>query len=336
MAFPYFTGKRSERRADGWKDIPPPGYGAETRPEYYDADPELVDAVNVALLMGKPLLLTGEPGTGKTQLAHRLAWELGFDTPLTFETKSNSAARDLFYTYNVLSRFYDAQCNKPGEDRGYITYHALGLAILLANSPETVEVLLPDDFSHTGPRRSVVLIDEIDKAPRDFPNDILNEIEQMYFRIPELGNRSVSAAPEMSPVTVITSNSEKHLPDPFLRRCVYHHIRFPEPDRMRRIVANRLRHIPLRSGASADPDEAFLADATALFFDLRDEDGRISRKPATAELIVWLQAMRELSDSPNPIAGDRECAVRTLGALVKSEDLDAARQFVRQWTPAES
>lgn len=332
MTFPFFKGKGDTPIESGWQKLPPSRFGAETMPEQYEADEELADAVNVALLMNKPLLLTGEPGTGKTQLAYRLAWELGVYPPLKFETKSTSVSKDLFYTYDTLGRFYDAQCKNPSEQVRYITYNALGVAVLLAAEPERYKEILPPDFRHDGPRRSVVLIDEIDKAPRDFPNDILNEIEEMYFRIPELENREIRADRERCPVVIITSNSERHLPDPFLRRCIYHHIRFPEPERMQRIVENRLKQIPMVSGKALAVPEAFLVHGVALFYDLRKEAG-LSKMPSTAELIVWMQAMREMSDADDPVMEDRECAVRTLGALVKTGDMERAGEFVRQWQP---
>jgi MoxR-like ATPase len=333
MKFRFFQGRGEAPGPDAWKELPPPRIGAETLPEFYEADDDLADAVNVALLMGRPLLLTGEPGTGKTQLAFRLAWELGLGAPEIFETKSTSLARDLFYAYDALGRFHDAECEIPESAQAYIAYNALGRAILLAQPKATVADLLPPGFQHDGPRRSVVLIDEIDKAPRDFPNDILNEIERMYFRIPELGNVRVPAEDgetDFPPIVVVTSNSERHLPGPFLRRCVYHHIRFPEPDRMARIVANRLRHIPDRKENAASPSEAFVRDAVALFFHLRDQrDGPLS----TGELIVWMQAMRDISEAENPVAEDRESAVRAIGALVKSGELEAVRNMVREWRP---
>jgi MoxR-like ATPase len=333
MNFRFFQGRGEKPAPEGWKEIPPPRIGAETLPEFYEADDDLADAVNVALLMGRPLLLTGEPGTGKTQLAFRLAWELGLGAPEVFETKSTSLARDLFYTYDALGRFHDAECEIPKSAQAYIAFNALGRAILQAQPKERVADLLPPDFAHDGPRRSVVLIDEIDKAPRDFPNDILNEIERMYFRIPELGNVRVPAegtATDWPPIVVVTSNSEKHLPGPFLRRCVYHHIRFPKPERMARIVTNRLRHIPDREGGVVPPPDSFVQDAVALFFHLRDQlDGPLS----TGELIVWMQAMQDISEAENPVAEDRESAVRAIGALVKSGELEAVRNMVREWQP---
>ena len=160
-------------------------------PEYYIAGEGLRNAVNVALALGQPLLVTGEPGTGKTQLAASIAHEL--DLPLLkFYTKTTSTAVDLFYQYDALRRFQDVQMikdeNHPGIDiDNYITYQALGMAILLNFPPENVKKYLPEKLQDTGPTRSVVLIDEIDKAPRDLPNDLLNEIEKMEFKVKETG-----------------------------------------------------------------------------------------------------------------------------------------------------
>jgi MoxR-like ATPase len=148
------------------------------RPQDYIAESGLVNAVNVALMLDKPLLLTGEPGTGKSQLAHSLAWELNLGDPLVFATKSTSVARDLFYTFDSVGRFKAADHR---DALSYLTYNALGKAILFANDEQKVTNLLPTGTAHPGRRQSVVLIDEVDKAPRDFPNDILNEIDYQRF-----------------------------------------------------------------------------------------------------------------------------------------------------------
>jgi MoxR-like ATPase len=241
MRSPYYTGRPRAGRRPEPVELPPSRGAIRSRPEAYIPDPGLVDAVNVALLLGQPLLLTGEPGTGKTQLAHHLAWELGFDPPLRFETKSTSTAGDLFYSYNALARFHAAQSGeRAGRGADYLTYHALGEAIVRAADEAAVADVLPTGFVHGGRRRSVVLIDEVDKAPAELPNDVLVEVEEMAFRIPELGNPLVRADPEIAPVLVLTSNSERHLPDAFLRRCAYYHIPFPDDERLERIVEARL------------------------------------------------------------------------------------------------
>jgi MoxR-like ATPase len=152
-------------------------------PSGYIADEGSVDAVNVALMLQQPLLLTGEPGTGKTQLAFSVAWQLGLDSPFIFETKSTSVSRDLFYTFDNLRRFQASQVPSESLDpKAYITCKALGLAVLYTLPADQLTEMVSTDASHHEPHRSVVLIDEVDKAPRDFPNDILNELEHLYWK----------------------------------------------------------------------------------------------------------------------------------------------------------
>ena len=200
MKFPFYAGK-GKRPSNKTVKLP---VSKRSKlmfdPAKYIADSGLVDACNVALLMEQPLLLTGEPGTGKTQFAYSLAWELGLGEPLKFETKSTTEAENLFYIYDALRHFQDTHIHKQGDKSealktlDYITYNALGEAILSTKDESEVEHLLPPDFEHSK-KRSIVLIDEIDKASRDFPNDVLNELEQMYFRIPQLKNERIDADP---------------------------------------------------------------------------------------------------------------------------------------------
>lgn len=285
----------------------------------YVSHENLEIAAQVALELDQPLLLTGEPGTGKTTYARHLARVLadregGAGLPvLGFETKSTSIARDLFYHYDSLRRFHaahDAQMSR--DNRDYLTFNALGEAILRSRPVAEVGDLLP---GHAAPHRSVVLIDEIDKAPRDFPNDILNEIERLFFRLPELGQRVVQADPAFRPVVVITSNSEKNLPDAFLRRCVFYHIPFPEPAQMAAIVR-----------ANLDADEALVASAVDFFYGLRELD--LEKPPATAELVGWLNALKARGAAAGDLAASKDSVRGTLGILLKTrEDMDRAREY---------
>jgi len=287
----------SELRKNRWRDLPSPTVDRLTGPEGYLADDPLIDAVNTALYLGRPLLVTGEPGCGKTELANFLTWKLGlereisrnaqaplaFEYAIRFDTKSETKARDLFYTIDVVERFHAAHQEKGNVDPlRFITFQALGRAILYANVPGELSNRLPEPHNHPGePRRSVVLIDEIDKAPHDVPNDLLMEIEGMRFFIPEL-NRTVSAPVGMRPIVVITSNSEKVLPDAFLRRCVYYHMAFPDAGRLKEIVASRVVDLPRSAN--------LLDDAVFVLGHVRQ---RVTgKKPGTAELLDFVLALR--------------------------------------------
>ncbi len=299
------------------------------RPGGYRATKALADAVNVALILGKPLLVTGEPGTGKTELAWSIAWELGLHTPYTFETRSTSEARDLFYRYDAISHFRVAQSQGPLE---FITLNALGKAILTSDRRTTDEVLVRlagkiTDNSEREDTQSVVLIDEIDKAPRDFPNDLLNEFAEQYFTIPELGNVRIDANRDKLPLLLLTSNSEKNLPDAFLRRCIYHDIQFPTRDELKNIALNRV-------GEFAGAGAPLLIEAIDFFLELRnDPDGdRLEKKPATAELIDWLRALGKMGGNWNAsLASQRDLHASTIGALVKnSSDEQRVREMIRK------
>ncbi len=331
MKFPYYKGQGDGKGYDARTESPTSRIDKFRKPEKYIADPGLVDACNVALLLGQPLLLTGEPGTGKTSFAYSLAWELGLDEPFKFETKSNSIARDLFYTYDAFRRFQDVQSKGQKEDcdnsLNYLTYQALGKAILLTREKVEVAEFLSKDFEHTRKKRTVVLIDEVDKAPRDFPNDILNELDLLYFRIPELGNVKIEADrnPELQPIVILTSNSEKDLPEAFLRRCIYYDIPFPDPDRLRQIIDNRL-------GLFTSSTNQFLDDALDLFEQLRAPQLNLNKEPATAELLGWLLTLQKVSgNAENPLA-EGDWAKRTLSSLVKTAaDQEKATKLVDQW-----
>ena len=304
---------------------PTPGAAAAARadhPSGYLPDQGLVDAVNVALILSKPLLVTGDPGTGKTQLASSIAWQLASRAKLNvasadierYHTKSTSAARDLFYTFDAIRRF---QARRRGDDNAsFITYNALGRAMLRALPLESVPPALQPAATHTAPTRTVVLIDEIDKAPRDFPNDLLNEIEQMSFRIAELENLEVggTAAPipdALRPIVVITSNSEKNLPDPFLRRCIYYNIPFPSPERLEQILLSRLAQFSTTKGPLVN-------DALRFFAALRERKV-LQRQVSPAELIEWLTLMLKRGATPGqPLRAVRHHAFEGLPSLTKN------------------
>lgn len=288
---------------------------AMNRPQdYVMEDQELRAAANAALILGKPLLLTGEAGIGKSQFASWLALQLNLGEPLKFVVKSTTEARDLFYQYDALARFHEAQVTQlleaspaggqtvggqtapaPPSDRidplRYLSYNALGKAILYSLGKKAAQEkgLLSDamgSFRNEFPneqRRSVVLIDEIDKAPRDVPNDMLDEIDHLSFAIRELGNRTVPAHREFRPVVVITSNSERDLPKPFLRRCVYYHMKFPSKEVLDQIVDRRV-------GKRFQSARGLLGPAITLFGYLREKAG-LRQTPGLAELLDFLSAL---------------------------------------------
>jgi len=292
-------------------------------PRYYIADKGLRNAVNVALALGQPLLVTGEPGTGKTQLADSIAWELGLPK-LEFHTKTTSTAVDLFYQYDALRRFQDAHLSEKKRLNidDYITFQALGNAILLTMPPEEANEYLPEALKGIGPTRSVVLIDEIDKAPRDLPNDVLDEIEKMRFTVKETG-KTFKTIKRLRPILVLSSNSEKNLPDAFLRRCVFYHIPFPAPQQLKEIVQKRFAGQP-------DFTPAFIDAAVNSFFEIRSL--ALKKKPATAEFLGWLQVLRSMELDPKDIdlkTGKAEALVISFNILAKSdEDFSAMRKKV--------
>jgi MoxR-like ATPase len=327
MDFPFYKKTLLEPPSGKPVELPSSRPTSEILPETYMPDDGLVDAVNVALLLGQPLLLTGEPGTGKTHLAYHVAWQFGLPV-LKFETKSDHKAQDLFYLYDALRHFHTVQIaqERNQDAKNYLEFTALGKAIILANELEKVRKFLPTGFEHPGkPQRSVVLIDEIDKAPRDFPNDILNEVEHKHFRIPELGIDEKIDVPDdrFKPILILTSNSEKHLPAAFLRRCVYYNIPFPKREVLSEIVEKRL-------GQTAKNSSELLTDALDLFFELRKQ---LKEKPATAKLLNWLmtlhQMFKERNSSEYHYPDDLS---RTLSTLVTNDDdQEIAKDIFEDW-----
>jgi MoxR-like ATPase len=255
----------------------------------YIATEDLTIAVNAAIVLERPLLIKGEPGTGKTLLAEEIAAAIG--APLiAWHIKSTSKAQQGLYEYDAVSRLRDSQLGDPrvSDIANYIKRGKLW-----------------DAFTHA--QRPVLLIDEIDKADIEFPNDLLLELDRMEFFVYETGE-TVRAA--QRPIVVITSNNEKELPDAFLRRCFFHYIRFPDPDTMREIVE---AHYPGLKKRLVD-------EALRIFFDLREAPG-LKKKPSTSELLDWLKLLLNEDISPETLRErDPKKLIPPLhGALLKNE-----------------
>ena len=259
--------------------------------EEYIASDELIRSVNIAAALKKPLLVKGEPGTGKTMLAEAVAKSLDMEL-LIWNIKSTTRAQDGLYVYDTVQRLYDSQFGTAGvDDIGkYIRMGKLGEA-----------------FQRE--KQVVLLIDEIDKADLEFPNDLLWELDQMEFYIPETGE-TVKA--KERPIVIITSNAEKELPDAFLRRCIFHYIAFPEKEEMAEIVK---AHFP-------ELEESLLQGALDAFYRIRNLPG-LSKKPATSELLDWIMALRlggileETLTEKIPFAGILLKKTEDLGTLEK-------------------
>lgn len=264
----------------------------------YDVSKDLTAAIDVALGLGRPLLVTGEPGSGKTTLGYAIARRLGIARAYLFVTKSTSEARDLFYRYDALGRFRDAQAGEKSDAADYLAYQALGAAILDAHHPDQI-AHLSVGRSHGWlppgkPCRSLVVIDEIDKASRDFANDILVEIEKLQFDVPELtttgaAGRQVPRSPQfpdpaLRPVVVVTSNAERPLPDAFLRRCVYVEAVFPDDERLLAILDVTLKK---RLGAAWVGGVTGAAQIAPLLDHVQTfrKDPAVTKRPGLSEVI---------------------------------------------------
>ena len=257
----------------------------------YVATPDLKLAVNAALTLQRPLLIKGEPGTGKTMLAEEVAATLG--RPLhQWHIKSTTKAQQGLYEYDAVSRLRDSQL---GDDK----VHDIGNYILRGVLWEAFEAPAP----------VVLLIDEIDKADIEFPNDLLRELDRMEFHVYE--TRQTVAA-RHRPLVIITSNNEKDLPDAFLRRCFFHYIRFPDRDTLQTIVAVHFPNLP------AD----LLRAALDAFLSLRDAPG-LKKKPSTSELLDWLRLLLAEYIDPTQVGGGDRGIPALAGALLKNEqDID--------------
>jgi MoxR-like ATPase len=255
----------------------------------YVATQDLQVAVNAAIALERPLLIKGEPGTGKTILAHEVAGALGLDL-ITWHIKSTTKAQQGLYEYDAVARLRDGQL---GDERvrdiaNYIKPGKLWDAFAADAAP-------------------VLLIDEIDKADIEFPNDLLLELDRMEFFVYELKETIVA---RQRPIVMITSNNEKELPDAFLRRCFFHYIRFPDRETMQRIIDV---HFP-----GLKPD--LVHEALTIFFDVRDVPG-LKKKPSTSELLDWLKLLLAEDIPPDALRSkDRKTIIPPLhGALLKNE-----------------
>ncbi|MBP0980998.1 MAG: MoxR family ATPase [Oscillospiraceae bacterium] len=258
----------------------------------YIASEQLLSAVNVAVMLQKPLLVKGEPGTGKTMLAQAVAESLGRRL-IIWNVKSTTKAQDGLYVYDVVQRLYDSQFGGAdvADIKRYVKLGKLG------------EAFSADD-------EVILLIDEIDKADIEFPNDLLWELDRMEFNIPETGE-TITA--KKRPVVIITSNAEKELPDAFLRRCVFLYIEFPNRDLMEEIVRAHYPNI----------EQNVLDAALSAFYRLRQMSG-IQKKPATSELVDWIRALTISGISIDKIESELPFA----GVLLKkNEDLDTAERY---------
>lgn len=268
--------------------------------EQYVVSQELATAVNASVTLEKPLLLKGEPGTGKTRLAEELARALDTDL-LQWSIKSTTKAQQGLYEYDAVSRLRDSQLGseKVHDISNYIRPGKLWQAF-------------------TADKRPVLLIDEIDKADVEFPNDLLHELDQMAFHVYETGEQIQA---RQRPIVLITSNNEKALPDAFLRRCFFHYIQFPDSDTLKAIVDV---HFP-------DLHRDLLDTALALFFELRDVPG-LKKKPSTSELLDWLRLLLVEDIDAKELRKSREQGdlLPLSGALLKHEqDVERLAEYAR-------
>ena len=254
----------------------------------YVATEDLTVAVNAAVLLERPLLIKGEPGTGKTELAKQVASALGLEL-IEWNIKSTTKAQQGLYEYDAVSRLRDSQL---GDERvrdvgNYIRKGKLWTAF-------------------EADQKVVLLIDEIDKADIEFPNDLLQELDKMAFHVYETGE---TVAAKNRPVVIITSNNEKELPDAFLRRCFFHYISFPDQDTMRQIVKV---HYPVIK-------EQLLTTALTQFYEIREQQG-LKKKPSTSEVLDWLKLLLAEDLSPEDLKRDAGNLLPKLhGALLKNE-----------------
>jgi len=254
----------------------------------YIADKDLMVAVNAAIRLERPLLVKGEPGTGKTELARQVATALGLDL-IEWNVKSTTKAQQGLYEYDAVSRLRDSQL-------GDIRVHDVGNYIRRGKLWQ----------AFTSPQKCVLLIDEIDKADIEFPNDLLQELDRMEFHVYETGE-TIRAV--VRPIVIITSNNEKELPDAFLRRCFFHYIRFPDMETLTRIIEVHYPGIK----------QTLVHAALTQFFEIRDVPG-LKKKPSTSEALDWIRLLVADDIEPETLRADAKNVLPKLhGALLKNE-----------------
>jgi len=263
---------------------------------------ELVEAVNLAIYLERPLLIRGEPGCGKTKLARAVAYQLKLPYE-SWSVKSTSRAQDGLYVYDAVKRLHDAQLVKLRDDKEIAQK---------VDKPEEYITWGPLGKAFRNEKRTVVLIDEIDKADIDFPNDLLLELDEKRFTVKELKDREIRAEKDKIPIVFITSNDEKDLPDAFLRRCIFHYIEFPKKERLIEITK---AHFP-------DSDETLIDGIIEYFTELRnkmrhDQQDQRRKKASTSELLDWFKALRH-KHPDNEILGKLSEKFLYPGVLIKN------------------
>jgi len=298
--------RRSARVKLANRRLPPSLHDHKAAARHYRPAPDLLMAVNMALNVGAPLLLTGEPGTGKTQVAEYLGWY--FDIPVfKFQVRSDSTAEDMRYEFDAVGYLHWAQT--AGKEQAEASAEVeSGYDALLARTAAQRSLFLakgPLWQAYAQPSDAVVLLDEIDKAPRDFPNDLLHELDQHAFKHPFLGHE-IKPENGRAPIVVVTSNDERRLPDAFLRRCIFHRIELTEA---------LVRSAVEAHGGDFRLDAPVREAAMARFWELRERAQE--KKPSTAELLVWLCILSARGVDAETLQKTAPADLPAIGALLK-------------------